>query len=301
MKGLISTIQRYSLRDGPGIRTTVFMMGCNLHCLWCSNPELITPQKKVLVFPRLCTGCEACLNIDNEKALVLKGNTLTFDPHKNLAKFIPVCPYQVFASVGEEIEAVELAQRLIRDRLFFEKSAGGVTFSGGEPLMQSAFVAETARILHSEGISVAIDTAGAVDYQIFNDLNPYVELYLYDIKSLDQNIHEKTTGKGNGLILENLKHLIDDGKNVILRMVIVPYVNDDPRELEARLRFMEAYRGKISRVDLLGYHKLGVGKYAALGEPYQLSSFISFDQDKLEKFAQALRKLGFIVHIEQAI
>lgn len=301
MKGLISTIQRYSLRDGPGIRTTVFLMGCNLHCLWCSNPELIIPQKKVMVFPRLCTGCKACLFIDNEKALVLEGNTLSFDSHKNLEKFIQVCPFQVFVPVGEEIETMELARRLMRDRLFFENSKGGVTFSGGEPLLQSAFVTETARILHSKGISVAIDTAGYVDYQIFSNLNPYVDLYLFDIKSLDQNIHEKYTGKSNVLILENLKRLIDDGKNVVLRMVIVPNINDGPRELEARLHFMEAYRGKIGRIDLLSYHKLGVGKYAALGEPYLLSSVTPADPNKLEKFAHELRQLGFVVHIEQAI
>lgn len=301
MKGLISTIQRYSLRDGPGIRTTVFMMGCNLHCLWCSNPELITPQKKVLVFPRLCTGCRACLSIDDEHALTLEGSVLSFDPQKDLAKFVPVCPYQVFASVGEEVEAADLAQRLMRDHLFFESSAGGVTFSGGEPLLQGAFVSETARILHSNGISVAIDTAGHVDYQIFKDVNPYVDLYLFDMKALDPVIHEKTTGKSNALILENLKRLIDDGKNVVLRMVIVPNINDGDLEFASRLHFLEAYRSKISRIDLLRYHTLGVGKYAALGEPYQLTSLSQPEPDKLENFAHALRELGFIVHIEQAI
>jgi len=189
MKGLISSIQRYSLRDGPGIRSTVFMMGCNLHCLWCSNPELISDQPKVMVFTNKCIGCGACLKIDTDHALILEGKTLMFDPVKDLTKFIGVCPTKVFVSVGESVEASELAQKLLRDRLFYEKSNGGVTFSGGEPMLQSSFIEETAKLLKSEGIHIAIDTAGKVDYAIFKKINPYFKEYLCVLKSLDPQIY----------------------------------------------------------------------------------------------------------------
>lgn len=300
MKGLISSIQRYSLRDGPGIRSTVFLMGCNLKCLWCSNPELISSHPKVMVFPNKCTGCGACIALDQDHALTLHGTTLTFDPTKDLTPFIAVCPYQVFVSVGEMIEATALVQTLLRDRLFYQNSMGGVTFSGGEPMLQPAFIKETARLLKAEGIDVAIDTAGNVEYSVFQDLNPYVDLYLYDLKFFDPKGHERYTGFSNTLIMDNLQRLVDDGKTIILRMVIVPGINDSHEEFLTRIATLARFSGHIARIDLLGYHRLGVGKYRALGEPYLLDQIPSLDHEKIEAFMEALTQLGFEVHLEQA-
>jgi len=300
MKGLISSIQRYSLRDGPGIRSTVFVMGCNLHCQWCSNPELISDQPKIMVFTNKCIGCGACLKIDTDHALTLEGKTLTFDPAKDLTKFIAVCPARVFVLVGESIEASELAKKLLRDRLFYDKSKGGVTFSGGEPMLKSDFIIETAKLLKSEGIHIAIDTAGNVDYSDFKKLNPYVDEYLYDLKSLDPKTHEHNTGVSNSLILENLQKLIEDGLTVTLRMVIVPGINDRHEDFLSRIALLSNYVGKIKRIDLLGYHRLGVGKYKALGKDYPLNEVPALDTQRVQVFMDILTSMGFDVHLEQA-
>ncbi len=301
MKGLISTIQRYSLKDGPGIRSTVFLMGCNLRCRWCSNPELLLAKQRVMVFSNRCIGCGSCLDIDDEHALSLINNQLTFDASKNLDRFIEACPYDVFKSVGEEIEARELADRLIRDKLFFDQSGGGVTFSGGEPMLQVDFVLETAKILQTNGISVAIETAGDVDYDQFKKLNPYVDLYLFDLKCLDPILHEKITGSRNEQILSNLDRLVEDGEMIILRLVIIPAINESAEEMFNKSNYLKKFRGNIARIDLLEYHNLGAGKYRALKEKYPFNENIKCDPDKVKKFATSLRELGFIVHIENAI
>jgi pyruvate formate lyase activating enzyme len=300
MKGLISSIQRYSLRDGPGIRSTVFMMGCNLHCQWCSNPELISDRPKVMVFTNKCTGCGACLMIDTDHALTLDKTTLSFDPTKDLTPFIAVCPAKVFVLVGETIEASELARLLLRDRLFYEKSGGGVTFSGGEPMLQSEFILETAHLLKSEGISIAIDTAGNVDYASFETLNPVVDEYLYDLKIIEAARHEHYTGVNNRLILENLQKLIDDHKTVILRMVIIPGINDRPEDFLSRIETLSHYQNKIKRIDLLGYHRLGEGKYRALGQAYLLNDSVAFNMESTKTFIDRQTEMGFDVHLEQA-
>jgi len=298
VKGVISTIQRYSLRDGPGIRSTVFLVGCNLHCLWCSNPELIAQGNKVMVFHSRCTACGACLLEDDDKALFLDGKKLSFDSKKKLEKFVQICPYQVFKLVGETLEAYELAQRLKRDLPFYENSNGGVSFSGGEPLLQSAFIAETASFLKESGINITVDTAGHVDYSAFERINPFVDLYLYDLKGMNSKVHKMNTGEGNELILSNLDRLIKEGKKVTLRMVVVPGRNDSSEEFKHRLELLQKYRGKINRIDLLKVHDLGRGKYMALGLPYLLSKHNQENSEQLNLFTHHLQAMGFDVHCE---
>jgi len=298
MKALISTIQRYSLNDGPGIRTTVFMMGCNLRCPWCSNPESLLISKRVMVFPIRCVGCGECIKVDTQHALKLDGNHLTFDASKDLRPFLNICPYRVFEEVGEEIDVDELTSRLIRDRLFYEDSKGGVTFSGGEPLLQGEFIVEVAQKLHKEGIHVTIETAGNVQQDLLSRLNPYVDLYYFDLKAIDETLHQHLTGVSNELIHSNLKYLLDSRKEVKIRMVIAQDINVNEQEWQKRLEFFSSLPKTLRKIELLGYHALGVGKYIALGIPYTLGNIQKSD---LSLLAQSLIDLGFEVKIEEAL
>lgn len=298
MKALISTIQRYSLNDGPGIRTTVFMMGCNLRCPWCSNPESLIQSSRVMVFPIRCFGCGECIKFDTQHALKLDGNYLTFDASKDLRPFLNICPYRVFEEVGEEIEAEELIHRVLRDRTFYEDSKGGVTFSGGEPLLQGEFIVEVAQKLHDEGIHVTIETAGNVQQSLFKQLDPFVDLYYFDLKAIDDELHRDLTGVSNELIHSNVRYLLDSGKEVIIRMVIAQDINVYEQEWQKRLGFFSSLPKSLRKIELLGYHALGVGKYKALGIPYALGNIQKPD---LSILAQSLIDLGFEVKTEEAL
>lgn len=301
MKGHVTNIQRYSLHDGPGIRTTVFLAGCGLRCLWCSNPESLRNEERIMVFTSRCTGCAACLLIDTDQALTLNGKSLIFDPQKELAKFIAVCPYKVFVRVNEEIEAEDVAKTCLRDRLFYEESRGGVTFSGGEPLLQPEFLKEVVKHLKKEGIHIAIETAGNVGFEAFEAIDPYVDLYLYDLKFIDPIQHLRYTGQDNENILTNLEKLIRLKKNIVLRMVLLDWVNDTDQEWEKRFDWLKHHPSAFQRIELLAYHNFGEGKYVALGEEYPMKDQKKTDNVKIQEIKEKLESMGFDVHVENAL
>ncbi|MHC1735813.1 MAG: glycyl-radical enzyme activating protein [Erysipelotrichaceae bacterium] len=300
MKGRVTNIQRYSLHDGPGIRTTVFLAGCGLRCLWCSNPESLRNEERIMVFASRCTGCAACLSIDTDQALTLNGKSLTFDPQKDLAKFISVCPYKVFVKVNEDTEAEDVVKTCLRDRLFYEESNGGVTFSGGEPLLQPEFLREVVQRLKKEGIHIAIETAGNVGFEAFEAIDPYVDLYLYDLKFIDPIQHLRYTGQENENILSNLEKLIRLKKNIVLRMVLLDGINDTDQEWEKRFEWLKHHPSSFQRIELLAYHNFGEGKYVALGEEYPLKDQKKTDEIKIQEITGKLESMGLDVHVENA-
>ncbi|MBN2849970.1 MAG: glycyl-radical enzyme activating protein [Erysipelotrichaceae bacterium] len=300
MKGRVTNIQRYSLHDGPGIRTTVFFAGCGLKCLWCSNPESLRNEERIMVFTSRCTGCAACLSIDTDQALTLNGKSLTFDPQKDLAKFIAVCPYKVFVKVNEEVEAEDVANTCLRDRLFYEESRGGVTFSGGEPLLQPEFLKEVVQRLKKEGIHIAIETAGNVGFESFEVIDPYVDLYLYDLKFIDPVQHLRYTGQNNEIILSNLERLIQLKKNIVLRMVLLDGINDTDQEWDKRFDWLKHHSSSFQRIELLAYHNFGEGKYVALGEEYPMKDQKKTDEIRIQEIKGKLESMGFEVHVENA-
>ena len=258
--GFISTIQSYSIKDGPGIRSTVFCVGCNLRCKWCSNPELMFPGKKVMRF-----------NLGEEE-------------HEQ--------------EVGYEIKSAVLAEKLARDKIFYEETNGGVTFSGGEAALQWQFVAETAKILADKGISTALDTAGDVPWENLAAITRYTEYALYDIKTFDNALHEKCTGRGNIRILENLKKLADKGQKLIIRLVIVPDYNDDLEDVQKRLELIKSLGSCVVRTDILPYHTLGKGKYRRLNIPYPITGKEEITAVYWDKFKALAKKAGVPVVIE---
>ena len=265
--GLISKIQRYSTKDGPGIRSTVFLQGCNLSCKWCANPELIASEPQLLYYPGRCKGCETCISIGSCGSIKLIKGICEVDRSKlkNIDEVVACCPYDAYEAVGHYIEAEDLVKKLLRDRAFYEQSGGGVTFSGGEPCLQAEFVRKTTSLLRAEGVSVALDTAGNIPWETLAPILSETDIVLYDIKAIGANLHLALTGADNEVILKNAQRTAEIGKKMCIRLVIIPGVNDVPGETDAKLKFIAGLGDSVKRVDILPYHRLGLGKYEHLG------------------------------------
>ncbi len=267
MKATIFDIQRNSYVDGPGIRTTVFFKGCNLRCKWCHNPESQNIKKDILFYKNKCTGCGRCkdLTVDNE-------SFFCFNDAKEIC--------------GKEYTVDEVFSEVIKDKAFYETSGGGVTFSGGECMLQIDFLLEILKKCKENGIHTAVDTAGHVPWEYFEKVIPYTDLFLYDIKSMDNETHKKYTGVGNELILENLSKLLKTNVNVWIRFPVISDVNDSEEEMKKMNNFFKtnAYPEKI---ELLPYHAMGEHKYGALGR--NIEKFEVPINEKLDKLKEILR------------
>lgn len=221
--GLVFNVQRFSLHDGPGLRTTVFMKGCPLSCAWCHNPESQDPR---IEYVRMLSRCMRCGRCSDEELA---------DPvvHGRGRDDVEACPTGAFQHVGSVMEPNEIVRTVLRDRMFFEESGGGVTFSGGEPLMQAAFVTESMRRLRAEGVHTALDTCGHATWADLGAAALQANLVLYDLKLMDDERHRAATGASNRVILENLQKLTAIHRTVWIRIPVIPGVNDDDANLEA--------------------------------------------------------------------
>lgn len=284
--GLVFNVQRFSLHDGPGVRSTVFMKGCPLSCAWCHNPESQLPSQE---FVRLRHRCMTCTRCTDEELVdpVVRGR----DTHD-----VELCPTGALQTVGETIESAELVATLLRDRIFFDESGGGVTFSGGEPLMQAAFVTEALRMLQSEGVHTALDTCGFARWEALREAASYASLVLYDIKLMDEARHKAATGVSNRVILQNLQALTTVHSDIWIRVAVIPGVNDDEANLDATAAFLQPLSG-IRRVDLLPYHATGEAKFARVGMAYALHGTPSPSNDRLESLAAIVRARGLTTTI----
>lgn len=257
MKGLIFDIQRSSFVDGDGVRTTVFFKGCNLNCKWCHNPEGIKNYKEMLFYKSKCTGCKKCKQIcqKNEKECTLCGNCVL------------ICPNAAREICGKEYEIKELLSIILRDCAIYEKTGGGVTFSGGECMLQIDFLEEILKECKNEGINTAVDTAGNVPYAYFERILPYADTFLYDIKCVDEDLHKEFTGVSNKLILENFEKLCKCGKKVVVRVPVIGGFNDTDGEFEKICQFLTC-KG-VAKVELLPYHNMGAHKYEGLSLSFE--------------------------------
>lgn len=292
--GLITNIQHYSTKDGPGVRTTVFMTGCNLRCKWCSNPESMYPGKKVMYHVIKCRRCGACARYAADGSIVVTPDGCKIDREKcnNLFDLPDVCNYDAYETKGSEITPAELAKKLLRDEAFYKTSNGGVTFSGGECLLQHEFVLETSRLLKEHEIPIALDTAGLWDFEKVRPALELADLILYDIKAFDSGIHKACTGVGNAVILENAHRLAQMGKAMFLRLIIVPGMNDAEGDLKQRLEFAASLGGTVKQVDLLKYHRLGLGKYRDLGLEYPIPEVPEAADSAVARALEYGRSLG---------
>ena len=251
----IFDIQRGSFVDGPGIRTTVFFKGCNLSCRWCHNPESQDPVPRVLVSPTKCTGCGKCRDICPHG----------FSSCDLCGECTILCPADARRVCGQTYTVAELLEEIQKDRDYFASSRGGVTFSGGECMLRPDFLAEILAACRSSGIHTAVDTAGNVPFSHFEQVLPYTDLFLYDIKAFSGELHRTGTGVENNQILENLTRLskVFPG-DILIRVPVIPGFNADPAEMGRIATFLASLG--LSRTELLPYHRLGEHKYAALGQ-----------------------------------
>ena len=268
MKATIFDIQRNSYVDGPGIRTTVFFKGCNLKCRWCHNPESQSFEKQILFYQNKCTRCGRCkdLTVDDE-------NFICFNDAKEIC--------------GKEYSVDEVLKEVIKDKAFYETSGGGVTFSGGECMLQIDFLTEILKKCKENGIHTAVDTAGHIPWESFEKIIPDTDLFLYDIKAMNDEIHKEYTGVSNSLILENLARLLKSNVGVWVRVPIIPGVNDSEDEMKKIKSFFEA-NGYPEKVELLPYHAMGEHKYVALNRKSE--NFVVADKGKMNELKNILIK-----------
>lgn len=295
----MSTIQRYSTKDGPGIRSTVFLSGCNLRCAWCSNPELMLPSYKLLYFESLCRGCQSCARAYPNAVYMREGSIHMRPLAQQLARELEdVCPYDALEQNGIQLEPIQLVEKLEKDSTYYEESMGGVTFSGGEPLLQAEALYDALYMLKQKQISVCVDTAGDVEWKVMEKIVSQCDLFLYDIKAYDAAMHERITGVRNGRILDNAKKLAAIHKPLWIRMIVVKGYNDDYADLLKRLQFVSSLGAVVQRVDILPYHSLGEGKYKSMGLPYPIQEAAYPDEETLSYCMEEGRKLGLSMYME---
>jgi pyruvate formate lyase activating enzyme len=271
-RGRITHIQRFSVDDGPGIRTTVFVKGCSLNCSWCHNPECIHPGIQIQFFADRCTHCAACVqacSIGGQD--IIDGQRVYFRElcQGGMAECVKACDFDALQKIGTDITADEAFREINKDRVFFEKSEGGVTISGGEPLLQPDFTQAILNRCKQSGFHTAVDTAGNVPWKYFEKVLPDTDLFLYDLKCIDPDKHRLATGSSNHLILENLLRLLQEDKEIWIRIPLIPNINDQDEDILAFCAVLSSMK-QVQKIQLIPYHQLGVGKYASLGLTYQL-------------------------------
>ena len=267
MKGMLFDIQRASTVDGPGFRTTVFFKGCNLRCAWCHNPESQSAVPQLLFYQERCTHCGLCERVC---PYGLRKCDLC-------GKCADACPQEARSLCGMEYAVGDAMKKILPDRLFYQTSGGGATVSGGECMLQLGFLKELLDFCKKEKIHTAVDTAGAVPWRSFEEILPYTDMFLYDVKSMNSQRHKEYTGVGNEQILENLSRLLQMQKRVWVRVPIIPGVNDTLEEMRALRAFLLA-NGYPEKVELLPYHRMGEMKWKALGQKATLFNPPSAEQ-----------------------
>ncbi len=289
MNGSIFDIQPFSLHDGPGTRTTVFMQGCPLRCNWCHNPESQPYEGALLFYPARCIGCGACVEVCRN------GSPVRTARHTDKCVMCGECAETCYAEAvkrsGRNISADELFEECIRDKAVYEKSGGGVTFSGGEPMLQSEFIASVMERLRSEGIHIAMETSLCVKWENIERLVPLVDLFFVDIKCVSADRHKAGVGADNALILQNIRKLSAAGANMILRTPVVPGFNADAGEIGKIAAFIKELPAKHT-AELLAYHGMCAPKYAALSREFPCKDTPEPTREEMEAYTQILKDIG---------
>lgn len=287
-KGLFFDIKRYSINDGPGIRVTVFMKGCPLSCIWCHNPESISPNTQKMYSKSKCIGCGDCVDNCPENALTLtsEGIITNIDACTVCGICADVCPTKAMEITGKMESVDNIVKMIERETVFMDQSEGGVTFSGGEPLRQPQFLIELLDACGKSGIHRTVDTSGYAKTEILLDVAKRTDHFLYDLKMMNSEKHKQFCGVPNELILKNLKILSDTGASINIRIPLIAGVNADEENLEATAAFLATLSGEKKQVNLLPYHNIMTKKYEKLGGKYNQSTL---SEPSIEVKTNALR------------
>lgn len=269
--GIILDIQKCSYQDGPGIRTTVFLKGCQLHCSWCHNPESISPYPQLQYISNKCISCGDCVNVCPNRVHSITDGVHTVDFHscKLHKECVELCPTQALNIFGYEISAEDVIKQVLQDKAYYDESGGGVTFSGGEPTQQPEFLYELLRLAKQNHIHTCLETNGYIATKTLHNITPLVDLFLLDYKITDPKLLKKYTGAGGNLWIKALQYLNSLGKPVILRMPIIPGINDNEEHFRKAKELKNTY-SVIQDIHIMPYHSIGASKWNEIGLAYTL-------------------------------
>ena len=293
LSGLIFSISRFDAEDGPGIRTTVFLNGCPLRCLWCHSPQSISREPQLAFYSNRCIGCGACVEACPQNARIVSATErcLLWEKCDDCGKCAEACPSKALEMVGEWLTVEQVMDVIKRDLVYYRNSGGGVTFSGGEPLAQPRFLVPCLKRCKEIGIHTALDTSGFVKWSILERMLPYIDLFLYDVKHMDSGKHEKFTGVGNELILQNLRSISQQGKRIWVRIPLIPGCNDSEGNLHRVAEFVEPLTS-VEKVVLLPYNIAASAKYQFIGKKYGLEHLVPHSNEEMAAFVEIFLRLG---------
>jgi len=294
--GTIFDIRKYSIHDGPGIRTAVFFKGCPLECSWCHNPEGGAYHPELIFRSARCILCDDCLTGCPNEAVTRQGDAIQIDRKrcKVSGECAAVCNAEALQVVGREMTVEQVVSEIEEDAVFYEQSGGGVTFTGGEPLAQPSFLLELLSACQARGLHTTVDTSGFSPWAVLDEMRPLVNLFLYDLKLMEEPRHRQWTGVSNTDILSNLRKLSEAGQKILVRIPVIPGINDDEENLRQSGEFLAALPN-VPTVELLPYHNIAEGKYAGLGREYGLEEIHTPTQEQIQAHIALLTGYGLQV------
>jgi len=301
LTGLVTDFQRFSIHDGPGIRTIVFMKGCPLHCSWCANPETISSSPEIMLIPHNCIGCGKCIQVCPVHCLRESDDRITtLDRNSCLLPSCSACQQVCYASAinisGRYMTVDEVMTEVMRDSEFYERTGGGVTFSGGEPFAQPDFLMELARSAKARNLHTAVETSGHVSWNILSPILAFLDIVLFDIKHMDPEMHKQGTGVHNRMILANLKRIDSMGIPLRIRLPLVPGFNDSMENIRKTASFIATF-SNLEALDILPYHRMGEPKWGQLDQSYALHDVKPHTLEHLNEMSDIAREYGILVTI----